>query len=154
MNSVFAPTIQSAYHDLTVYGDLRSRYVPWDVQGSGNPGYTYLKCDLSQGNAPIEMAFSNADNVPAVGTFTYALIHQDIDLYAESALTGDPNPTWTAAPFGASGVITINPGGRLIEQFSIADLNPDNNPTLVIRAKVTGATIRVQTLTVSGCDDY
>jgi hypothetical protein len=161
-NAFFAPYLERSTFDLTVAGDLRSRYTPWDNPPSGNPSYTYIKCGPSTGNTPIVMLMKNIPpgplsnvEVPAVVSLAYGVIDNDSDLYASTS--SNPNQyafTWHNAPIGSgnSGTVTVNPGGQVTASFSVP--TPYDYQTVVIRAQVTGTAVRVESYTPTPIDLY
>jgi hypothetical protein len=151
-----APYLRSNWHDLSVQGDLRSQYAPFDNPPSGAQMYSYIKCAVQAGTTPVQLVMRNQTGAASVASWTYAIVMQDADLYANVA-TSDPAlptlpPVWTNAPFGTGGVVTVQPGGQFSGSFAVPTPNPQY--TLVLRAKLTGAPLRVQSLSPGMAEDY
>jgi hypothetical protein len=153
----FAPYLRSNWHELSVKGDLRSQYAPFDNPPSGPQTYSYIKCETVAGMTPIQLVMRNLTSVASVAQFSYALIVQDADLYfsasAQDPAITDPPVVWTNAPFGTAGAVTVAPGGQVSANLNIATSDPIRK-TLVIRALLTGAPLRVQSLSPGGAEDY
>jgi hypothetical protein len=98
----------------------------------------------------------NQTEKASVAKWTYAVIVQDVDLYfnvsAQDPAITDPPVVWTNAPFGTAGTVTIAPGGQFSGNFAIPTPNPQY--TLVLRAQLTGAPLRVQSLSPGMAEDY
>lgn len=142
----FAPYLRSNWHELSVQGDLRSQYAPFDNPPSGAQAYSYIKCEMVAGMTPIQLVMRNLTALPSVANWSYTVIKQDADLYS------GPPPTWTNAPFGSGGTVTVNPGGQV--SANIAVPTPDPKKTLVLRAKLTGAGLRIQSLSPGAAEGY
>jgi hypothetical protein len=152
----FAPYLRSNWHELSVKGDLRSQYAPFDNPPSGAQTYSYIKCACQAGTTPVQLIMRNLATLPSVAKFSYAVIVQDADLYftassQDPAIT-DPPVSWSNAPFGTGGQVTVAPGGQVSAIMTIPTPNPQY--TLVIRAQLTGAPLRVQSLTPGMAEDY
>ena len=155
-NANFAPYLRSNWHDLTVAGDLRSQYAPFDNPPSGAQAYSYIKCGVIAGTTPIQLVMRNQSLAACIASWTYAIITQDADLYS-NVQTSDPalpyTPVvWLNPTFGSNGMVTVKAGGQVSGLFSVA--TPDTTKTLVLRAKLTGAPLRVQSLSPDFAEDY
>lgn len=142
----FAPYLRSSWHELSVKGDLRSQYAPFDNPPSGAQLYSYIKCAMVAGSTPVQLVMRNFTGAACVANWSYAIVTQDADLYS------GPPPTWTNAPFGSGGTVTVNPGGQVSANLAVPTSDP--NKTLVLRAKLTGAPLRIQSLTPGIAEDY
>lgn len=128
-------------------GDLRSQYTPWDTPASGNPAYSYLKCETLGGTTPLEFVFHNNQSMmPSTGEFSYSLIYEDAQLY-EQAL--EPQPEWADTDFSP---LTIVPGGMKRVLWDAP--TPDPRQTLVLRVKLQGAPLWVQSLSFGDVEGY
>jgi hypothetical protein len=154
-NKSFTSSLQRSTHFLSVGGDLRSRYVPWDLAGSGNPGYSYLKCEAVTNTTKVEFVLTNQGTLPAQAALSTALIKQDADLYALAA--DNPNvtpPVWAAPPAGSGGVVTVAVGGTVGVQFTSPTSAGGGQETLVVRVLLTGAPVKVEAWTPGTCEMY
>jgi hypothetical protein len=143
----FAPYLRTTWHDLSVAGDLRSQYAPFDNPPSGAVAFSYIKCETTAGSTPLQLVMRNFTEKPSSGSWSYSLITRDSDLYFSPPLT------WTNAPFGTGGQVVVKPGGQFSSGvFSIA--TPDPNKTLVLRAQLSGAPLRIQSLSPGTAEDY
>lgn len=154
--TIYAPYLRSNWHALSVHGDLRSQYAPFDNPPSGAQTYSYIKTTCLAGTTPLTLVMQNQGTTPCTASFASALITQDADLYANVA-TSDPGlpttpPVWVNAPFGSNGTVTIQPGGRFTGNFAVATPNP--NQTLVVRSKLVGAPLWIQSLSYGLCETY
>jgi hypothetical protein len=152
----FAPYLRSNWHDLSVAGDLRAQYAPFDNPPSGAQAFSYIKCACQAGSTPVQLVMRNLTGVACVANWTYALISQDADLYANVSVS-DPGlpttpPVWLNAPWGSNGTVTVQAGAQYSGALSAA--TPDPTKTLVIRAHLTGAPLRVQSLSPGMAEDY
>ena len=152
----FAPYLRSNWHELSVKGDLRSQYAPFDNPPSGAQTYSYIKCETVAGTTSVQLVMHNLSANASTAAFTYALVAQDVDLYANVAVA-DPGlpttpPVWLNGAFGSNGVVTIKPGGQFTAAFNAE--TPDPTKTLVIRAELTGAPLRVQSLSPGTAEGY
>ena len=152
----FAPYLRSSWHELSVKGDLRSQYAPFDNPPSGPQTYSYIKCETIAGATTVQMVMRNLTGLASVAKWQYALIVQDADLYfnasAQDPAITDPPVVWTNAPFGTGGQVTVVPGGQVNAIMSVPTPNP--KLTLVLRAQLTGAGLRLQTLTPGSAEGY
>jgi len=164
--------LRPAFIDLTVEGDLRSRYTPWgnplfynpnpipfSPSGSGTYQLNYIKFEVDRTPYTVDMLLINNNAVPVSVAFQTSLIVQDADIYNStmaSDVLSDPAPVWSNAPIGSgsSGTVTVNPGGQVREIFTVVVPNPKATPTLVLSAHLTGGNLRVETITTSNADNY
>ena len=155
-NANFVSYLRTTWHDLSVAGDLRSQYAPFDNPPSGAVSFSYIKCGVMAGTTPVQLVMRNQSAAACIASWTYALINQDAELYSNVA-TSDPglptNPVvWLNPTFGSNGTVTVKPGGQVSGLFSVA--TPDPRKTLVLRAQLTGAPLRVQSLSPDFAEDY
>jgi hypothetical protein len=169
--NTFLP-LRPAFHELTVEGDLRSRFTPWgnplfyntnpvafSPSGSGTYQLNYIKFDVDRTPFTVDMLLINQNAVPVTAAFQTAIIVQDADIYNSVMATnilGDPAPTWVNCPIGSgsNGTVTVNAGGQIRETFTVSVHNPQVTPTLVLSAHLTGGGLRVETISTSNADDY
>jgi hypothetical protein len=153
----FAPYLRTSWHSLSVKGDLRSQYAPFDnPPASGAPIYSYIKCGTVAGTTEIQLIMQNQDEVASTIELSTGLIYDDVQLYAEDLATFAPGLTYPPPPFAWTDApgspVTVNPGARVKTVLSIP--TPTTEQTLVIRAKVSGAALWVQTLSPDFCEQY
>jgi hypothetical protein len=159
MQNNLSRSLQASTYYLSAGGDLRSMYVPWDAPGSGNPGYSYLKCEIVSNFTEVDMYLGNEGDVPAVAAITTALIKQDVDLYAlPSDNPSVTPPVWAvptfAPPIGTGGVVTVVPGGKVNAAFLMSTAKDQGLDTLVVRVHLTGGALKVETWTTGTCELY
>lgn len=152
----FAAYLRTGWHDLSVAGDLRSQYAPFDNPPSGAQAYSYIKFETVAGTTPVQLIMRNLTGATCTASFASALITQDADLYSNVSVS-DPGlpttpPVWLNAPFGSNGVVIVKAGGQFSGAFNIP--TPDPTKTLVIRAQLSGAPLRVQSLSPGTAEDY
>ncbi len=156
-NKTYASSLQRSIHFLNSEGDLRARYFPWETPPSSGPvQFTYLKCATINNNY-VELYMQNLDDsgeTNSVATFSYALVNQDVDLYASPA--DDPgcypplvSPDWKTPSIGTGGVVTVVPGGRVRQVFSVA-VSSGGEQTLVVRIGLEGAPLKLETFATGG----
>ena len=152
---IFSPYLRSNWHALSVKGDLRSQYTSWKTPASsGDYAYSYLKCETMGGKTPLEFVFhNNRSMVPSTGEFSYTLIYEEVVLYPPKEEPSPPPPysppEWEDADFSP---VTVVPGGmvRVHSEFT----TPDPRQTLVIRVKLEGAPLWVQSLSFGDVEGY
>jgi hypothetical protein len=160
-NKTYASSLTRSVHFLSAYGDLLSQYVPWHNPPTGNPRYSYLKTDPVTDSTELQMVLTNRDDSgksSSVMTFSYAMITQDVDLYASPS--DNPNvkpPAWLTPAIGTSGVVTVNPGGKTLQRFTVATplkQSSGSQITLAVRVLLNGAPVKLEAYCPSFVEMY
>jgi hypothetical protein len=158
MQNNLSRSLQASTHFLSAGGDLRSLYTSWGSPIAGS-GYSYLKCEVVSNFTEVDMYLGNEFDVPATAAFSTALIKQDVDLYGSPASNPSVTPpVWSvptfAPPVGTGGVVTVVPGGKVNAAFLMPTSKDKGMDTLVVRVKVTGASLKVEAWTTGTCELY
>lgn len=140
------PFRSNAFFDLPVLGDLREQQSLFSATPSGAPYYSYLYARPASGpDNAIHLGLRNLGKVPATINMSYTVISTGADLHPSSGTV-----SYTSI---SDFPITIVPGGAVaLEEKNIPTVG--SGQVLVLRANVTGNTVRLQTSSTLAIDAY